>query len=185
MAVITGQRAYDEGYILGAYPDLIQPASIDVRLGPEFLNPRTDLDPIDPSCQEPLIQSSYIRPGTFFTIEPEMLVLASTVERVHLPPDVVATFEGKSSLGRLGLGTHVTAGFIDPGFKGEITIELHNVAPYTILLWPGMKIGQICFMRMEEPAIPYGEYYGSTYQNQSGPQPYRISSSFIKEHPDA
>ncbi len=106
-----------------------------------------------------------------FVLHPGEFALGSTYEAVTLPDDVAARLEGKSSLGRLGLLTHSTAGFIDPGFTGHVTLELSNVATLPIKLWPGMKIGQLCFFRLSSPAEhPYGSgAYGSRYQGQRGP----------------
>ena len=114
-------------------------------------------------------------------LHPGEFVLAATYERVSLPDDVAARLEGKSSLGRLGLLTHSTAGFIDPGFDGHITLELSNVAGLPIKLWPGMKIGQLCFFQLSSPAeTPYGsDKYQSRYQGQRGPTPSR---SWMKFH---
>ena len=125
---------------------------------------------VEPEGQEPFI----LHPGEF--------VLGSTYERVSLPDDVAARLEGKSSLGRLGLLTHSTAGFIDPGFSGHVTLELSNVATLPIKLWPGMKIGQLAFFRLSTPAEhPYGsEKYGSRYQGQRGPTPSRSHLNFHK-----
>jgi dCTP deaminase len=110
-------------------------------------------------------------PDARFVLHPGEFVLGSTAERVRLPTDLVGRLEGKSSLGRLGLLTHSTAGFIDPGFSGHVTLELSNVANLPIRLWPGMKIGQLCIFRLSSPAEhPYGtEVYGSRYQGQRGP----------------
>ena len=107
-------------------------------------------------------------------------MLGSTFELVTLPDDVAARLEGKSSLGRLGLLTHSTAGFIDPGFSGHVTLELSNVATLPIKLWPGMKIGQLCFFRLSSPAEkPYGSSeYGSRYQGQRGPTASRSHLNF-------
>ena len=108
-------------------------------------------------------------------------MLASTYEVISLPDDLASRLEGKSSLGRLGLVTHSTAGFIDPGFSGHVTLELSNVATLPIKLWPGMKIGQLCMFRLSSPAeFPYGsERYGSRYQGQRGPT---ASRSFLNFH---
>jgi dCTP deaminase len=113
-------------------------------------------------------------------LHPGEFVLASTYELVTLPDDVAARLEGKSSLGRLGLLTHSTAGFIDPGFSGHVTLELSNVATLPIMLWPGMKIGQLCFFRLSSPAEhPYGsDLMGSRYQGQRGPTASRSYRSF-------
>jgi dCTP deaminase len=123
---------------------------------------------VEPEGDEPFI----LHPGEF--------VLGSTYEVVTLPDDVAARLEGKSSLGRLGLLTHSTAGFIDPGFSGHVTLELSNVATLPIKLWPGMKIGQLCFFRLSSPSDnPYGsEKYGSRYQGQRGPTPSRSHLNF-------
>jgi dCTP deaminase len=113
-------------------------------------------------------------------LHPGEFVLGSTYESVGLPDDLAGRLEGKSSLGRLGLLTHSTAGFIDPGFSGHITLELSNVANLPITLWPGMKIGQLCLFRLSSPAeSPYGTARaGSRYQNQRGPTPSRAYLNF-------
>ena len=115
-----------------------------------------------------------------FILHPGEFVLGSTYEVVSLPDDVAARVEGKSSLGRLGLLTHATAGFVDPGFSGHVTLELANVATLPIKLYPGMKIGQFCFFRLSSPSEhPYGsERYGSRYQGQRGPTPSRSFQNF-------
>ncbi len=113
-------------------------------------------------------------------LHPGEFVLGSTFESVTLPDDLAGRLEGKSSLGRLGLLTHSTAGFIDPGFTGHITLELSNVANLPITLWPGMKIGQLCLFRLSSPAErPYGSAgVGSRYQGQRGPTPSRAHLNF-------
>ncbi len=168
---------------LAPYDDaMVQPSSIDVRLDRFFRvfnNARyTHIDParqqddlttlVEPEGDEPFV----LHPGEF--------VLGATYEKVTLPDDIAARLEGKSSLGRLGLLTHSTAGFIDPGFSGHVTLELSNVATLPIKLWPGMKIGQLCFFRLSSPAEhPYGsEKYGSRYQGQRGPTPSRSFQNF-------
>src|SRR5687767_5338875 len=164
-----GLSPYDEA--------LIQPSSIDVRLDRYFrvfANHRyTHIDPaqqqddltelVEPTGDEPFI----LHPGEF--------VLGSTLEVISLGDGLASRLEGKSSLGRLGLLTHSTAGFIDPGFSGHVTLELSNVANLPIKLYPGMKIGQLCFFRLSSPAEhPYGsDKYGSRYQGQRGPTPSR------------
>ena len=117
-----------------------------------------------------------------FVLHPGEFVLGSTLELCTLPDDLAGRLEGKSSLGRLGLLTHSTAGFIDPGFTGHITLELSNVANLPITLWPGMKIGQLCLLRLTSPAeLPYGSAQaGSKYQGQRGPTPSRSYQNFIK-----
>lgn len=117
-----------------------------------------------------------------FMLHPGEFVLGSTLERVALPTDLVARLEGKSSLGRLGLLIHSTAGFVDAGWDGQLTLELSNVANLPITLYSGMKIGQISFMRMTTPAdVPYGSSaVGSKYQGQRGPRPSRYWENFVQ-----
>ena len=161
---------------------MIQPSSIDFRLDRFFrvfenhryphIDPAADQSDltreVEPAGDEPFI----LHPGEF--------VLGSTFEVVTLPNDLAARVEGKSSLGRLGLLTHATAGFVDPGFSGHVTLELANVATLPIKLYPGMKIGQLCFFRLSSPAEhPYGSAkYGSRYQGQRGPTPSRSYANF-------
>lgn len=158
-------------------PAMIQPASIDVRLDRWFRVFENHKYPfIDPAAEQPDLTREVTPDGDEpFTLHPGEFVLASTFERVSLPDDLAARLEGKSSLGRLGLLTHSTAGFIDPGFTGHITLELSNVATLPILLYPGMKVGQLCFFRLSSPADnPYGQGAdGSRYQGQRGPTPSR------------
>ncbi|GAA4101559.1 dCTP deaminase [Nonomuraea soli] len=162
--------------------DMLQPSSIDVRLDRFFrvfenhryphIDPATEQQDltrlVEPEGDEPFI----LHPGEF--------VLASTFEVISLPDNLASRLEGKSSLGRLGLLTHSTAGFIDPGFSGHVTLELSNVATLPIKLHPGMKIGQLCVFRLSSPAEhPYGsERYGSRYQGQRGPTPSRSYLNF-------
>lgn len=164
-------------------PDMVQPSSIDVRLDRFFRVFENHRYPhIDPSVEQPeltrLVEPTGDEP---FILHPGEFALASTYEVVTLPDDVAGRLEGKSSLGRLGLLTHSTAGFIDPGFSGHVTLELSNVATLPIKLWPGMKIGQLCLIRLSSPAEhPYGSAkYGSRYQGQRGPTP---SKSFLNFH---
>src|SRR5690606_3731114 len=121
-----------------------------------------------------------VKPDEPFILHPGEFVLGATFEQVTLADDIAARLEGKSSLGRLGLLTHSTAGFIDPGFSGHVTLELSNVATLPIKLWPGMKIGQLCFFRLTSPAEkPYGSAaYSSRYQNQRGPTASRSFQNF-------
>ncbi|GAB2688823.1 dCTP deaminase [Thalassiella azotivora] len=161
---------------------MIQPSSVDVRLDKFFRlfdNHRYPF--IDPAEEQPELTRLVETPdGEAFVLHPGEFVLASTFEVVTLPDDVAARLEGKSSLGRLGLLTHSTAGFIDPGFSGHVTLELSNVATLPILLWPGMKIGQLCFFRLTSAAEdPYGSArHGSRYQGQRGPTASRSFQSF-------
>lgn len=158
----------------------IQPASLDVRLSKLFRVFDTHgASAIDPAAdQSGLTRLVRVGNGEKFVLHPGEFVLASTEEKVGMPDDLAARLEGKSSLGRLGLMTHSTAGFIDPGFTGRITLELSNVARLPILLTPGMKIGQLCFVRLSAAAVrPYGSAgLGSKYQGQGGPTP---SMSFL------
>jgi dCTP deaminase len=152
---------------------MVQPSSVDVRLDRFFRVFENHLYPhIDPSVEQPdLTRLIEARPDEPFVLHPGEFALASTYEVVSLPDDIAGRLEGKSSLGRLGLLTHSTAGFIDPGFSGHVTLELSNVATLPIMLWPGMKIGQLCLFRLSSPAEhPYGSaVYGSRYQGQRGP----------------
>ena len=163
-------------------PSMLQPSSIDVRLDRYFrLFDNHKYPFIDPSQEQPdLTRLVEVAPGEPFVLHPGEFVLGSTFEGVTLPDDVAARLEGKSSLGRLGLLTHSTAGFIDPGFLGHVTLELSNVATLPITLWPGMKIGQLCFFRLSSPAEhPYGsQAYGSRYQGQRGPTASRSWQAF-------
>ncbi|WP_158604512.1 dCTP deaminase [Nocardioides mangrovicus] len=163
-------------------PSMVQPASIDVRLDRFFRvfeNHRyPHIDPAEP--QEDLTREVEPDGDEPFILHPGEFVLGSTYEQVTLPDDLAARVEGKSSLGRLGLLTHATAGFVDPGFSGHVTLELANVATLPIKLYPGMKIGQFCFFSMSSPSDhPYGSaQYGSRYQGQRGPTPSRSASNF-------
>ena len=163
-------------------PSMVQPSSIDVRLDRYFRVFENHRYPhIDPSVEQPdLTRLITSEEGDPFILHPGEFVLASTYEVVTLPDDLASRLEGKSSLGRLGLLTHSTAGFIDPGFSGHVTLELSNVATLPIKLWPGMKIGQLCMFRLTSPAeFPYGSArYGSRYQGQRGPTPSRSYQSF-------
>ena len=168
---------------LGPYDeDMIQPSSVDVRLDRFFRVFENHRYPhIDPAEDQPDLTRAVEPDGDEpFILHPGEFVLGSTYEVVTLPDDVAARLEGKSSLGRLGLLTHSTAGFIDPGFSGHVTLELSNAATLPIKLWPGMKIGQLCFFRLSSRAQnPYGsEKYGSRYQGQRGPTQSRSHLGF-------
>jgi dCTP deaminase len=162
--------------------EMVQPSSVDVRIDRYFRVFENHRYPhIDPSTEQAeltrLVEPDGDEP---FILHPGEFVLGSTYEVVSLPDDVSARLEGKSSLGRLGLLTHSTAGFIDAGFSGHVTLELSNVATLPIKLWPGMKIGQLCFFRLSSPAeAPYGQgAAGSRYQGQRGPTPSRSFQNF-------
>lgn len=163
-------------------PGMIQPSSIDVRLDKFFrLFDNHKYPVIDPALDQPeLTRLVEVSSDDGFVLHPGEFVLGSTLETVTLPDDLAARVEGKSSLGRLGLMTHATAGFVDPGFSGHVTLELSNVATLPIILWPGMKIGQLCFFRLSSPAEnPYGSAkYGSHYQGQRGPTASRSYANF-------
>ena len=161
---------------------LLQPSSMDVRLDRffrlfdnhkyPFIDPRTE--------QDELTRLVEVDPNEAFILHPGEFVLGSTFEFVTLPDDIAARLEGKSSLGRLGLLTHSTAGFVDPGFQGHVTLELSNTATLPIKLWPGMKIGQLCFFQLSSASEnPYGsQKYGSRYQGQRGPTASRSHLNF-------
>ncbi|WP_116116349.1 dCTP deaminase [Austwickia chelonae] len=161
---------------------MIQPSSIDVRLDRLFrLFDNHKYPYIDPAEEQPeLTRLVEVAEGEPFVLHPGEFVLGSTYEQVTLPDDIAARVEGKSSLGRLGLLTHATAGFVDPGFTGHVTLELSNVATLPIKLWPGMKIGQLCFFQLSSPAEhPYGSGRpGSHYQGQRGPTASRAFENF-------
>jgi dCTP deaminase len=163
-------------------PMMVQPSSVDVRIDKYFRVFENHRYPhIDPAVEQPdltrLVEPAVDEP---FILHPGEFVLASTYEVITLPDDVAGRLEGKSSLGRLGLLTHSTAGWIDPGFSGHVTLELSNVATLPIKLWPGMKIGQLCLFRTSSPSeFPYGSsVYGSRYQGQRGPTPSRSWQNF-------
>ena len=163
-------------------PAMVQPSSVDVRMDRYFRVFENHRYPhIDPAEEQAELTRLVEPDGSDpFILHPGEFVLASTYEVVTLPDDVAARLEGKSSLGRLGLLTHSTAGFIDAGFSGHVTLELSNVATLPIKLWPGMKIGQLCFFRLSSPAeAPYGSgASGSRYQGQRGPTPSRSFQAF-------
>ena len=165
---------FDEG--------MVQPSSIDVRMDRFFRVFENHRYPhIDPAEEQAdLTRLVEPLPDEPFILHPGEFVLASTYEVVTLPDDIAGRLEGKSSLGRLGLLTHSTAGFIDPGFSGHVTLELSNVATLPIKLWPGMKIGQLCLFRLSSAAEhPYGSsIYGSRYQGQRGPTQSKSHLSF-------
>jgi dCTP deaminase len=162
--------------------DCIQPSSIDLHVDRHFrlfrnhsmrvIDVRSDLEDLTELVEVPDEEALILHPGEF--------VLGSTSERVRVPDDLVARLEGKSSLGRLGLLIHSTAGFVDAGWDGHLTLELSNVANLPITVYPGMKIGQISFLRMTTAAArPYGSSgLGSKYQGQRGPTPSRYVENF-------
>ena len=181
---VSIRKAIAEGRILldPFVEDHVQHSSVDVTLDNLFRVFRNDTTPfIDPKeSQEDLTELVEVDAERAFILHPGEFVLGSTVERVQLPDDLVARLEGKSSLGRLGLLIHSTAGFVDAGFDGHLTLELSNVANLPIALYPGMKIGQLSFLQMTTPAErPYGSgATGSKYQGQRGPTPSRAYLNF-------
>jgi len=155
----------------------IQPSPVDLRIDRHFRVFRSHTEGLIDvkKNMEALTEPVEIEPGGVFILHPGEFVLGATLERVRVPDDLVARLEGKSSLGRLGLLIHSTAGFVDAGWNGHLTLELSNVATLPITLYAGMKIGQISFIRMTTPAQnPYGTAAaGSKYQDQTGPVPSR------------
>jgi dCTP deaminase len=183
----TIRRLLEEGRI-GIDPyaeELLQPSSVDVRVDRLFRVFRNSRYPfIDVKLEmEELTELVEVEPDEAFILHPGEFVLGSTLERITLPDDLVARLEGKSSLGRLGLLIHSTAGFIDPGWDGHVTLELSNVANLPITIYYGMKIGQLSFVKLSEPAEhPYGTgTLGSKYQGQAGPTPSRYWKNFASE----
>jgi len=164
----------------------IQPSSVDLHVDRWFRLFRNHtikvIDVAQP--QEELTELVDVGESGPLILHPGEFVLGSTLERVALPDDLVARLEGKSSLGRLGLLIHSTAGFVDAGFDGHLTLELSNVANLPITVYPGMKIGQISFIRMTTRAVhPYGSAgLGSKYQHQRGPTPSRYYEN-LRDYP--
>jgi dCTP deaminase len=182
----TIRRLIDDGRIgIDPYePALMQPSSLDVRVDRYFRVFRNSRYPyIDVKQAQEELTELVTADDEPFILHPGEFVLGSTLERVTLPDDLVARLEGKSSLGRLGLLIHSTAGFIDPGWDGHVTLELSNVANLPITIYPGMKIGQLSFVQLSEPAeTPYGAgALGSKYQGQQGPTPSRYWKNFEDE----
>jgi dCTP deaminase len=165
-----------------ADPELqIQPASIDLRLGREFLEfQRTNIPCIHPNSEQEVdeyVAETYVEEGEDFILHPGDFVLGTTKERVEVPSDLIAHVEGRSSLGRLAVVVHATAGLADPGYEGQITLELSNLGTAPVALTPEMRISQLTFTELKTPAErPYGAERGSKYQGQSGPQASRIQS---------
>jgi dCTP deaminase len=161
---------------------LLQPSSVDVRVDRLFRVFHNNRYPyIDVKVEQAeLTELVHVEGDQPFVLHPGEFVLGSTLERIRLPDDLVARLEGKSSLGRLGLLIHSTAGYIDPGWDGHVTLELSNVANLPITIYPGMKIGQVSFVQMTEPAAaPYGSAgLASKYKGQEGPTPSRYYKNF-------
>jgi len=161
-------------------PDIqIQPASIDLRLGREFLEfQHANIPCIHPNSEDEVadyVEETVIEEGGEFILHPGDFVLGTTHERVAIPDDLIAHVEGRSSLGRLAIVVHATAGLCDPGYEGQITLELSNLGTAPVALTPGMRISQLTFTELKTPADrPYGAERGSKYQGQSGPQASKI-----------
>jgi len=161
-------------------PDLqVQPASVDLRLGQTFLEfQRTNISCIHPDSEqevEEYVDETHVEEGSDFILHPGDFVLGTTHERVEIPPDLIAHVQGRSSLGRLAVVIHATAGVVDPGYEGQITLELSNLGTAPVALTPGMRISQLILTELKTPAErPYGEERGSKYQDQSGPQASKI-----------
>ncbi|MGM0592239.1 MAG: dCTP deaminase [Halobacteriota archaeon] len=159
----------------------VQPASIDVRLGRHFLEfQRANIPCIHPTSEQEVdeyVTKTVVDEGQEFILHPGDFVLGTTKERVEVPPDLVAQVEGRSSLGRLAVVVHATAGFIDPGYRGQVTLELSNLGTAPVALTPGMRISQLVFTELRTPSErPYGSARGSKYQDQHGPQASRIKN---------
>ncbi len=157
----------------------IQPASVDLRLDREFLLYRASrvacLDPREPSTIAAAMERVVVSADEALVLHPGEFALGATEERVKMPSDLVGLVDGRSSVGRLAVVVHATAGFIDPGFEGQTTLELSNIGSIPVKLYPGMRIAQIVLHQLTSPAeSPYGEARGSQYNHQTGPQPSRI-----------
>ena len=161
-------------------PDIqIQPASVDLRLGREFLEfQRTNISCIHPNSEEEVseyVEETYVEDGDEFILHPGDFVLGTTYETVAIPDDLIAHVQGRSSLGRLAVVIHATAGVVDPGYRGQITLELSNLGTAPVALTPGMRISQLILTELKTPADrPYGTERGSKYQDQTGPQASKI-----------
>jgi dCTP deaminase len=167
----------------------IQPSSVDLRIGSEFKGFRIIrkpcIDPLDPSDLESYMESFHIEKGKPFIIHPGEFALATTHETVQLPDDLVARVEGRSSMGRLGITMHVTAGYIDPGFRGKITLEISNIGKMPVALYGGQRVCQIVFETMTTPSKrPYGHPdRDSKYMNQEKPVTSKIKQDYeIRDH---
>jgi dCTP deaminase len=159
----------------------VQPASVDLRLGAEFLEfQRTNISCIHPTREREVseyIAETVVDDGDEFILHPGDFVLGTTKERIEMPHDLVANVEGRSSLGRLAVVVHATAGFVDPGYRGQVTLELSNLGTAPVALTPGMRVSQLVFTELSTPADrPYGADRGSKYQDQEGPQASRIGA---------
>lgn len=191
MAILSDRdikEMLDEGHIgiepLEDYDRQIQPSSVDLRIGDEFKVFHVIRTPyIDPKDKEEVasyMESFKVPEGEAFIIHPNEFALATTQETVKLPDDIVARVEGRSSMGRLGVTMHVTAGYIDPGFEGKITLEISNIGAMPVALYPGQRVCQIVFETMTSPSdVPYGHpSRNSKYMNQNHPESSRIKMDY-------
>ncbi|KZX12033.1 dCTP deaminase [Methanobrevibacter filiformis] len=166
------------------FDNQIQPSSVDMRIGNEFKTFRTVqkpcIDPKDESDIDSYMENIYIKDDESFIIHPNEFALATTYETVKIPDDLVARVEGRSSMGRLGITMHVTAGFIDPGFHGKITLEISNIGKMPVALYPGQRVCQIVFETMTSPAErPYGHPdRDSKYMGQKHPESSRVKLDY-------
>ena len=162
----------------------IQPSSVDMRLGDEFIVFNVIRKPyIDPKDEEDIaeyMESSTVPEGEAFIIHPNEFALATTQEYVKVPDDLVARVEGRSSMGRLGVTMHVTAGYVDPGFEGRITLEISNIGAMPVALYPGQRVCQLVFETMTTPAeLPYGHpKRNSKYMKQLKPESSRVKLDY-------
>ena len=162
----------------------VQPSSVDLRIGNEFkifkVMQKPYIDPKDPEDLDSYMESMHIEKGESFIIHPNEFALATTYEVVKVPDDLVARVEGRSSMGRLGITMHVTAGYIDPGFEGKITLEISNIGKMPVALYPGQRACQIVFETMTSPAErPYGHpERDSKYMGQTRPESSRIKEDY-------
>lgn len=180
---ISNAIKYDEIIIEPYSSERLQPASVDLTLSNEFaIFDRAQSRPVDPKIDS-TNRFKFVETNSYFEMKPDTFVVASTRERIGLSDGYSARVEGKSSLGRLGLAIHITAGFIDPGFDGHITLEIVNHLPVSILLYPGMPICQISFhMLLNRARKVYGEDISSKYQGQTGPTLSKIHLNFEGEN---
>lgn len=162
----------------------IQPSSVDMRLGDEFkvfkVIRKAYIDPKDEDDISSYMEEITVPKGEAFIIHPNEFALATTAEYVKIPDDLVARVEGRSSMGRLGVTMHVTAGFIDPGFEGNITLEISNIGAMPVALYPGQRVCQIVFETMTSPAeVPYGHpSRNSKYMGQTSPESSRVKLDY-------
>lgn len=162
----------------------IQPSSVDMRLGDEFKVFKVIRKPyIDPKDEEDIaeyMESSTVPEGEAFIIHPNEFALATTQEYVKVPDDLVARVEGRSSMGRLGVTMHVTAGYVDPGFEGRITLEISNIGAMPVALYPGQRVCQLVFETMTTPAeLPYGHpKRNSKYMKQLKPESSKVKLDY-------